>query len=270
MALSTFKDRVVLITGASAGIGEETARQLVAAGARVALLARRIDRMQTLASEFGADRALAIECDVNQEGGVEAAVQTVVRQWGKLDVVFANAGFSVSGEFSDLTLEDYRRQLETNVFGLIRTSYATLPELIKSKGRLVLVGSVAAYLGLPSNSAYVMSKAAVRGFADSITPELAKKGVSVTLISTGFVTSEIRLLDSSGKMPANAKDPVPAWLQVPTSRGVREILQAVDRRKREQIITGFGKVFVYMQRYCPSVMRRLSSIEPPNARKSLR
>lgn len=253
-----FRDKAVLITGASSGIGEELARQLGQAGARLTLTARRGKLLQSLAQKIaaaGKARPLAIECDVTRDGGVERAVAESVRQWGKLDVAIANAGFGVVGPLKALLLEDYRRQFETNVFGVLRTIYAALPEIEKARGNVVIMGSVSGWAAAPGASAYAMSKFAVRALANSITPELRLAGVKVTLISPGFVESDIRRVDNQGKLHAETKDPIPTWLVMSREKAARQILRAVARGKREAIITGHGKFAVAVERFLPWVLR---------------
>jgi NADP-dependent 3-hydroxy acid dehydrogenase YdfG len=141
---------------------------------------------------------------------VERAVAETVRQWGKLDIVFANAGFGVIGALKKLSLEDYRRQLETNVFGVLRTVYAVLPEIEKTNGNVAIISSVSGWVATPGASPYCMSKFAVRALVNSITPELRLAGVKVTLISPGFVVSNIRRVDNQGTLHGGAADPIPA------------------------------------------------------------
>jgi short-subunit dehydrogenase len=256
-----FREKVVVVTGASSGIGEELAWQLGQAGAKLCLAARRVDLLQSLAqriSSSGGTAPLVAACDVARDGDVERAVGDTVRQWGKLHVVIANAGFGVVGALKTLSLEDYRRQFETNVFGVLRTIYAALPELERSKGNLVLIGSVSGWTASPGASPYAMSKFAVRALANSVTPELRLSGIRVTLISPGFVVSDIRRVDNRGKLHAGAADPIPAWLQMSTERAARQILRAVARGRREAIITGHGKVLVGLERFLPWVMRAVA------------
>src|SRR5262245_38829391 len=133
---SYFTDKVALITGASSGIGEELARQLARDGAMLTLVARRRTMLQALADEIaatGAPAPLVVDGDVTRDGDMERAVAESVQRWGKLDVVIANAGFGVVGTFRGLSIEDYRRQFETNVFGVLRTIYAALPEIVKTR-----------------------------------------------------------------------------------------------------------------------------------------
>lgn len=238
------------------------------------LTARRADRLHALAQELtaGGGRALALACDVTVDGDLERAVVAAREAFGRLDVVVANAGFGVVGPVHALTLDDYRRQLETNVFGVVRTAHATIAELKKTRGRFVIIGSVSGHLGVAGSSAYSMSKFAVRGFAASLGHELAPHGVAVTLISPGFVDSEMRRVDNRGVLRETFADPVPRWLRVTTPVATRDIVRAIARRRREAVITGHGRITVFMQRHAPAlvdwIVRRFgvrSREEPPPA-----
>ena len=232
--------------------------QLGQSGAKLTLAARRRELLENLGQRIAhaqSSKPLAVECDVTRDGDLERAVAETVTQWGKLDVVFANAGFGVVGPLRKLSMDDYRRQFETNVFGVLRTIYATLSEIEKTRGHMVIIGSVAGWTASPGASPYSMSKFALRSLANSITPELGLAGVKVTLISPGFVASDIRRVDNQGKVHRGAKDPIPAWLIMSTEKAVRQILYAVERGKREAIITGHGKILVALERYTPWVLR---------------
>ena len=253
-----YRGKVILITGASSGIGEELAEQLAQQGALLTLAARRADVLARLAgriADASGSRPLVMECDVTRDGDVERAVSETVRQRGQLDLVFANAGFGVAGMFAKLSLADYRRQFETNLFGVLRTLYAALPEVTRTRGQLVITGSVAGWVAAPGVSAYAMSKFALRALANSITPELAQQGVAVTLLSPGFIESDIRRVDNRGKLHADAPEPLPPWLVVRRRVAVRQILRAVARRRREAIITGHGRMLVALERLAPWIMR---------------
>lgn len=262
-APSFFRDKSVLITGASSGIGEELARQLGQAGAKLMLAARRRDRLEKVAQGIaelgGHSRPLVVECDVTRDGDVERAVEEAVRGFGKLDVVFANAGFGVVAPLKRLTLQDYQRQFETNVFGVLRTIYAALPELEKARGNFAIISSVSGWVSTPGASPYSMSKFAMRALANAITPELRGSGLKVTLISPGFVESDIRRVDNQGKLHARAKDPIPTWMQVSTQKAVHQILHAVARGKREKIISVHGQVFVAIERFAPWINRAFTA-----------
>lgn len=266
-----FRDKVVLVTGASSGIGEELAVQLGRAGAKLTLAARRTDLLETLAQKIVAGaparaaqahsnevaKPLAVVCDVTRDGDLEAAVAETVRHWGKLDVAIANAGFGVVGPLKKLSLDDYRRQFETNVFGVLRTIYAALPEIEKARGNIAIMGSISGWAGAPGTSPYAMSKFALRALANCITPELRASGVKVTLISPGFVASNIRRIDNRGKFHPHAKDPIPAWLVMSTEKAVRQVLRAIAAGRREAVITGHGKLLVALERFAPWINRAI-------------
>jgi short-subunit dehydrogenase len=250
---------VVFITGASSGIGAALAREYARRGAELALAARRTDRLDALASELQAKgrRALVLACDVTREGDLEAAVARTRDAFGRIDVVVANAGFGVVGPVDRLQLDDYRRQFETNVFGVLRTIYATLDDLKRSRGRLAILGSVSGHLATPGGSPYAMSKFAVRALAEALRHELRHVGVAVTLISPGFVESEIRLVDNEGRLKTDSRDIVPRWLRMGADPAARQIVRAIERRKREAVITGHGKALVFVQRHAPWLMSAL-------------
>jgi short-subunit dehydrogenase len=259
--ISYFRDKVVLITGASSGIGEELAWQLAQAGAKLTLAARRKERLEELAqriAELGNSATLIAECDVTRDGDLERAVEAAVGKWGRLDVAIANAGFGVVGPLKRLSLEDYRRQFETNVFGVLRTIYAALPEIEKTKGNIAIISSVAGWVSTPGGSPYSMSKFALRSLANAITPELQRSGVNVTLISPGFVESNIHKVDNQGEFHPEAKGGPPAWIQMSTPRAAHQILRAIASGRRERIVTLHGKLFVAIERFLPWVNRAVA------------
>ena len=255
-----FAGSAIFITGASSGIGAALSLEFAREGADVVLAARRRDRLESLAAEIGAigRRAVVAPCDVTREGDLERAAAAGRAAFGKLDVVVANAGFGVTGILERISLDDYRRQLETNVFGVLRTVYATLDDLKKSRGRLVVIGSVSGYIALAGSSPYSMSKFAVRALADSLGHELAEHGVSVTLISPGFVESEIRQVDNRGILRTEKPAPrIPAPMVMATPTAARKIVGAVARRRREVVITALGKVSVFLHRHAPRLLAQI-------------
>ena len=254
-----FAGAVVFITGASAGIGAALAREFARRGARLALCARRTDRLETLAAQLrdGGAQAIVVAGDVTQDGDLDKAAAAAREAFGRIDVVVANAGFGVVGLLENLTLDDYRRQFETNVFGVLRTIYATLDDLKRSRGRLAIVGSVSGHLATPHGSPYSMSKFAVRALAEALRNELRPAGVAVTLISPGFVESELRLIDNRGVLHESARDIVPSWLRMSAAACARASVTAIARRRREAVITGHGKALVLAQRHLPGLMSAL-------------
>lgn len=178
---------VFLITGASSGIGRATARQAVAAGFRVALLARSLERLEAQRDELGGPQvALAIGCDVTEWDELERAVAITLARYGRLDVAFANAGFGAVRGFLNESPEHWRAMILTNVYGAALTVRATVPALAESKGHLLLTGSVAGHVTVPG-SVYSATKHAVGAMAEAARKELHERGIRVTLISPGNV-----------------------------------------------------------------------------------
>lgn len=182
--------RVMLITGASTGIGEATARRAVEAGWRVALAARSEDKLAALAAELGDERALAQGCDVTGLADLQALVAAAIERFGRLDAVFANAGFGAKRGFLEESEEKWRAMVLTNVLGVALTIRATLPHLLEAgAGHYLITGSVAGRRALPG-SLYSSTKWAVTGMAESLRQELRQMhdndSIRVTLIEPGM------------------------------------------------------------------------------------
>ncbi len=255
--MASLVGKTVLVTGASSGIGEALAREYARRGAGVVLVARRLVRLNALAKELSSYGipVFPIEADVSQSHSLNSALAPVLAQLSSLDIVIANAGFGVSGSVETLAVEDYERQFQTNVFGVLRTFYATLEALKKSRGRFAIVGSVNGYLALPGNSAYAMSKYAVRALAESLGHEMKPHGVSVTHLAPGFVTSEIRRVNNRAELRESARDPIPSWLQYPTPKAARVIVRAIEKRLPERSVTAHGWWAIRLARHFPRLLR---------------
>ncbi len=269
--MKNFQDQVVFLTGASSGIGAALARGFSEQGAKLILTARRKENLKKLEEELNqkTEESIAIPCDVTQEKELSEAVLQAKQKFGKIDVVIANAGFGVAGDLESLTLDDYKRQFETNVFGVLRTIYATLEELKKTKGTLVIIGSVAGYFTHTGSSAYSMSKYAIRALAETLQFEFENYGISVVLISPGLVESEFQQIDNRGvfhpETPSNRN--LPSWLFMPTKKAAKQIIKAIKKKKKEQLITGHGKAMVFLKRHFPRVCHWLLKIGGAKSRR---
>jgi NADP-dependent 3-hydroxy acid dehydrogenase YdfG len=193
---------VFLITGASSGIGEATARRAAEAGYRLVLGARSHDKLTALAEELGGqDRVVAVRCDVRDWDDQRALASAALEAFGRIDVAWANAGFGAPRGFLESTVEHWRDMVLTNVYGAALTIRATLPELKDSRGRLLLTGSVAGRRVLPG-SLYSSTKWAVTAMAEAARLELDGTGVRVSLIEPGMTDTPF-----FDKRPRNALEP---------------------------------------------------------------
>lgn len=251
-----FAGKVVWITGGGSGIGRSLALEFAREGADIAVSGRRADRLASVVSEVEAlgRRATAIVCDVTSEDDVKRAAGTVAATLGHMDVAVANAGFSVTGRIEKLDAGDWRRQLETNVIGAAMTARYALPLLRKTKGRMVLVGSVAAMLPAPGVGAYCASKYAVRAIGQTLAIELAGTGVSCTTVHPGYVKTEIAQVDNSGRLDPSREDRRPGKLLWSPEDAALAIVGAVHRRQREFVFTAHGKLGAFLGRHMPGLL----------------
>jgi|HubBroStandDraft_1064217.scaffolds.fasta_scaffold00451_19 short-subunit dehydrogenase len=244
-----FEGQVVLITGASSGIGAALAREFAREGAHTVLVARRVERIEALAAELttASQRSVAVGGDVTRDGDMERAVDLARKEFGRLDVAVANAGILVRGRILDLTLDDYRRQLETNTFGVLRTVIAALPALQETRGRIVLMGSLIGMVSIPGGTPYCMSKFAVNGLSDGLCHELAPYGIGVTHVMSGFVDTEIYTNPPLRRPPHK-------WIALTPDQAARVIVSAAYRRKRSMILPWPTKMAIFLQRHFPWVV----------------
>jgi NADP-dependent 3-hydroxy acid dehydrogenase YdfG len=196
-------DKVLLITGASSGIGAATARHAARAGFRLVLAARSVDRLQALADELGGeDRALAVRCDVTEFAEQEALVASALERFGRIDVAFANAGFGASRGFLADTPEHWRAMVLTNVLGAAYTVRATLPALKQSTGHILLTGSVAGRRAIPG-SLYSSTKWAITGMGESLRQDVDGTGIRVTVVEPGMVDTPFFEKPGEGRLQAD-------------------------------------------------------------------
>ncbi|MCB9687257.1 MAG: SDR family NAD(P)-dependent oxidoreductase [Alphaproteobacteria bacterium] len=261
--------RVVWITGAGSGIGRALALEFAAQGARVGVSGRRVDRLHQVVSAIRerGGTALALPCDVTDEGSIASALASLEATFGRLDVVVANAGIGISGPVEVLTMDQWRRQLDVNVAGVAVTSAKAIPYLRKTRGRLALVGSVAAMVHYPGGGPYQASKAAVQALGDTLALELAPQGISCTTLHPGFVASEMHQVGNDGVLDPTRPDRRPSWLVWSAEDAARPMVRAIHRRKRELVFTGHGRLAWFLARHFPGLIHRIQArIENPTVK----
>jgi short-subunit dehydrogenase len=218
-----FQNQVAVITGASSGIGWALAKELAARGAHVGLVARRRERLEALAEEIRAagGTAAGAVADVTDRGQVFAAFADLQERLGPVDLLIANAGVGFETLLDPVNLDDVELTFRVNLFGVIHAIAAVLPEMLqRNRGHLAAVSSMAAYKGLPGESAYCASKAAVNSYMEGLRIQLRDRGIAVTTICPGFVQTPMVEREEFRRMP---------WVMSP-ERAARKIAGALERR----------------------------------------
>lgn len=201
----TLEGKIVLVTGASSGIGQATALALSKAGARVAVGARRTDRLKDLAQDTPGE-ILVVELDVTDEQSVQAAVAATVERFGALDAVVNNAGIMLSGAILGADTTEWTRMIETNLLGSMYTVHAALPHLLESKGAVVQISSTSGRISSAAGGVYAATKFGITAFAEALRQEVTTQGVRVVVVEPGFVSTELTSHITDPNMQAAAKN----------------------------------------------------------------
>ena len=243
-----FKDQVVLITGASSGIGRDAAMEFAKLGANIVLVARKKDKLEQTANELKIfdTSILVCPCDVSNRVQVKEMSNIVLEKFGSVDILVNNAGFAIYGSVSDLTVDDIESQMETNYFGMVYCTKNFLPSMLKNKsGHIVNVASVAASFGLPGIASYCASKFAMLGFSEGLKHELKGTGVGVTVVSPIMVRTNFFEHPSFEKMPKFS----PTSLSSKTV--AKTILKAANSPRLEIIVPSVVRGVVWMKSTFP-------------------
>jgi short-subunit dehydrogenase len=261
MAESVFKDNVVVITGASAGIGLEIARQLADEGAKLVLAARSAELLDEAARECRAKGAevLTVPTDVSDRAQCQALVDAALEKFGRIDTLVNNAGISMHARFDELhDIESVQKITAINYFGSVYCTWFALPHLKKTQGRIVAVSSVTGKNGVPTRTLYSGTKHAMAGFFDSLRIELRNEGVSVTVVYPGFVNTDIaeRALGPNGQ-PLGTR-PVVKNAIMTAPECARLTIQAAAKRKREVIMTGRARVAMIIKALWPGFIDKMA------------
>lgn len=253
------KAKVVIITGASSGIGEALARRFAATGSKLVLAARRIDRLKILEEELQGTEILSVQTDVAVEKDCRHLIEQAIGRFGKIDVLINNAGISMRALFEEVDLDVIRKLMDVNFWGTVYCTKYALPHLLQSKGSVVGVISIAGHVGLPGRSGYSASKFAIRGFLDTLRIENLKKDLHVLVVAPGFTASEVRKVALNAHGNTQGESPRDESKMMTSDECADHIFKAVVKRKRQLILTfKEGKLTVFLSKFFPALVDKLA------------
>ncbi len=250
------KDKVVLITGSSIGIGRTMAREMLKKGAKVVLNARNAERLDRTYQEFLAEGlpVAAVAGDVSKVEDCERMVAAAVEAFGRLDVLVNNAGISMEGKVSELSPDVFRKVMEVNYLGSVYPTQAALSQLVANRGSVIFIGSLAGFYGIPRFSVYSSSKTALTALAESLRIELGDQGVHVGIAYVGFTENdpEKTIYNAKGEIIAQPKR---GFIKAEApERVAQRVIRMIEKRRFKQVFTPLGKLNAFNVRFFPSLV----------------
>ena len=251
-----FKNKVVIVTGSSSGIGLACASKFKALGAKVVLASRSEKIIQDIANRFECDKGpcLAVKTDVTIESDCRNLVEKTIEKFGRIDILINNAGISMRALFEEVEMEVLHKVMDVNFWGTVYCTKYALPYIKENKGVIVGISSIAGFHGLPGRTAYSASKAAMMGFLESVRIENLYTGIQVLVLAAGFTSSNIRksALDAHG----NPQGETPRTEEKLTSpeEVADNVIRSIRKKKRNRIMTTEGQLMVFLQRIIPKLV----------------
>lgn len=250
----SLENKVVVITGASTGIGAELARVCVQEGAKVSIAARSEDKLAALKKDLGSADVLVFKTDVTKPEDRDQLIQKTVEQWGRIDVLINNAGYGVSGSIEDTSLEVVRDNFETNVFSALALMQGAIPHLKKTQGMIVNIESIVGLRAWPTSSSYSATKHALHAFSEAARLELKDYGIHVLSVCPGLIETEFH---RNRVQVDNHSDMGPLWLFMPVEKCAKQIIRAMKSQKRQIVVTGHAKLLAFFQRLSPKFLDKV-------------
>jgi dehydrogenase/reductase SDR family member 7B len=251
-SIADLKTKVVIITGASSGIGREMALSLGKAGGRVVAVARRIEKLNEL-KEIAGETMLTIAADVAVEADCQKVIEQTVEKFGRIDVLVNNAGISMNAKFEETDISVFKNLMDVNYFGSLYLSKFSYPHLLETAGSVFFISSVVGKRGFPTRSGYSAAKFAVQGLFESLRAEWVPQGIHVGIISPGFTDTSIRSKAFNADGSLRGADGKTAGKIMSAGDAAGYILDAVSAKKREVILTGAGKFIVGVNKFFPKL-----------------
>lgn len=253
-----FKDKVVVVTGGSEGIGKALVESLLAKGAKVATCGRNQDKLYRLQKDYASFPLTVSIMDVSNENDCRRFIEKAIDNFGGIDVLINNAGISMRAELKDANVDVIRKVMDINFFGAVYCTHFAMKSIIERKGTIVGVSSIAGYRGLPGRSGYSASKFALQGWLEAIRTELLDSGVNVMWVCPGFTTSNIRNAALNSKGEAQGESPMDESKMMSAEDVAEIILHAIKKRKRTVVMTFTGKRTVFMNKFFPGLADKLT------------
>jgi dehydrogenase/reductase SDR family protein 7B len=250
------KDKVVIITGATSGIGEACALTFGKEGAKIVITGRNKEKLDLSFGRLkgqGID-VLAILADAGSEADNKKIADSAIKAFGRIDILINNAGISMRALFQDLDLEVFRKVMETNFWGTVYATKFCLPSILNSKGSIIGISSINGFRGTPARTAYTASKFAMNGFFESLRTEVMNQGVHVMVAAPGFTASNIRNNALTAHGEVQGASPRDEGKMMTAEEVAEEILKATLKRKRDLILTTQGKLAVFFNKWAPKFM----------------
>src|SRR5690606_37998342 len=253
-----WQGKVVIVTGASSGIGKAYAELFGQKGASVVLAARSVQSLEEVKAKISATASgvLVVKADVSVEDDCKNLIETTVKEFGKIDVLINNAGISMRSLLNDTDTSVIKRLMEVNFYGTLYCTKYALPYLLKSKGSVLGVSSIAGYVGLPARTGYSASKFAMQGFLDALRTENLKKGLHVMIACPGFTASNIRNTALAADGNAQGESPREEDKMMTAEEVAKHIYNGVLNRKRSLVLTTVGKLAVFLSKFFPSFIEK--------------
>lgn len=254
-----FKNKVVIITGASSGIGKALVYEFAARGASVVAGARSFDILLAMQADLknSGREMLPVKVDVSEEDECKNLIDSAVKKYGQIDILISNAGISMRALFKDVELSVIREVMDVNFWGAVYCSKFAMPYLQKAKGSLVGVSSVAGYKGLPGRTAYTASKFAIHGLLDVIRNENQKTGLNVLLACPGFTASNIRNSARSADGSLQGESPRDENKMMSPEKVAHKIVNAIAKRKKTLTLTTQGVLLVWLSKFFPRIVDKI-------------
>ncbi len=254
-----FKNKVIVITGASSGIGKACAFEFAGQGAKVVLAARNIAELEIIEdiiNKQGGD-AYAVKTDVRNFEDCKKLIDKTVEKYDKIDILINNAGISMRSTFEDLDLSVIKEVMDTNFYGAVYCTKLALPYLLKQKGTVIGISSISGLTPLPGRTGYCASKYALDGFLNTLRMENIKKGLNVLLVHPGFTSSNIRKSALTHSGMTQNETPRDEKKMMSSERVAHSIADATYKRYRDLILTNQGKLVVWLYNISPGITDRI-------------